>query len=86
LPAATVHHAGDISETITRSAGQGFLGPLVGGVADEFGDGLTPDGGRSLHLFVEVWIEPKASHYGSVSRFSQSVLHRVAIANVGQSS
>jgi hypothetical protein len=74
LPAAAVHRASDICETVTRSAGQGFLGSLVGGMADELRDGLTLNGGRPLNLCVKLWIEPQASHATIVSRYAQIVL------------
>jgi hypothetical protein len=79
LPAA-VHRSGDICEAVARSAGQGFLRPLVGRMADEFRDGLTLGGGRPLYLFVELWVNSEASHGASYHVLRRNVIDAAGVS------
>jgi hypothetical protein len=71
-----VHDSCDIGKAIARTAQEGLVGSVFGSMSNELRYRLTLEGGRPLHLLIQLSIKTKASHNIIVSHMNALVLRR----------
>lgn len=71
-----MYDARDIRKALAWTRCECLFGTVRGGVAQELGNGLAPDGSRTPNSSVEFRSEPQASHAVIVSRVKLIVIRR----------